>query len=131
MCRQIQAIPVIKDQDVPRFLENPLAFIPEEIEFDADLFSKRVKGLKIRTASAVPYIHIEKDINQTGWFELDTGLTLHDHAGEREDVTVDARLHALISEAAQKGQQRYKSCSCCAVIHGSSQRIFNRLRQQY
>lgn len=103
----IRAIPSIQGQAVPQFIENPLKFIPEEIEFDAELFSKRVKGLKVRTASAVPYINIEESAEQTGWFDVNAGLVIHDQAGETEDVFVGGgdKLNELIHEAVQLGQQ--------------------------
>ena len=49
----INNIPTISGIEVPHFLDNPLLFIPEEIKFDPDLFSKRVRGLKIRKSHSL------------------------------------------------------------------------------
>ena len=104
---QISKIPDIVNRDVPRFLENPIAFIPEEIEFDEDLFSKRVKGLKIRTSAAVPYVHIEPREGEEGWFDIDTGIVIHDNSGDAEDVLIedDPELRQRMAEAVENGEE--------------------------
>lgn len=75
----------IRGSDVPRFLENPEAFLPPEI--DLSEFSKRVKGLKTVVYNSRPYIHIRRDSG--GWFEGVAGIQLESlnepsEAGERE-----------------------------------------------
>ena len=102
---QIGRLPEINGTDVPRFLDNPKAFIPEEITFDEDLFSKRVKGLKIRRSSAVPFINLEPNDEKTGWFDINSGITLHDISGEEEDQIVDSvDVQKRLEEAAEAGQ---------------------------
>lgn len=84
----ICSIPPIRGIEVPHFLDNPLMYIPEEIEYDPDLFSKRVRGLKIRKSAAVPYIHIEPREGESGWFDVQTGISVRDSYGEEEDYTL-------------------------------------------
>ena len=103
---QIGAIPPVRGKDVPRFLENPLSFLPEKLVFDANQFSARVRGLKIRTARAVPYIHIEPDEENSGWFDLNTGITVHETSGETPDLNVeqDPELERQINDAIEAGE---------------------------
>ena len=101
------ALPPITDQAVPDFVENPLAYLPEEISFDAELFSQRVKGLKIRCFSAIPYVHTVPDPDKPGWFQIDTGFSL---CSEREDITAPSdtnpeELRQLITSAADHGDK--------------------------
>lgn len=66
----------IKGSDVPKFLDNPTAFLPEEVDIDLDDFSRRVKGIKIHKSTAVPYIRVERNKNDHGWFDVSTGIKL-------------------------------------------------------
>lgn len=72
----------IKDADVPAFLDNPLAFLPELVVFDPEIFSARVKGLKIARYSAVPYVHLEPSDQKRDWFSLNAGVYLKNEDGE-------------------------------------------------
>jgi len=99
---RVGQIPEICDTEVPRFLYNPLEFIPEDIPFDEDAFSKRVKGLKIRRSAAAPFIDIEPDGEGTGWFDVNCGVALHDEDGEQPDIVVDENE---LLKAANSGQE--------------------------
>lgn len=104
----ISKIPEITDTDVPRFIHNPLAFLPEDITFDADLFSKRVRGLKIKTARAVPYIRTENDGEEGKWFQVDIGVNLSsddDSDGQDQKLEDTPELRALIQKAAEHGEE--------------------------
>ncbi len=68
--------------EVPAFLDNPLRFLTEDIHFDADLFSARVKGLKILRSSAVPYVKIDANNSSQDWFTIETGVKLVNDEGE-------------------------------------------------
>lgn len=63
----------IQGTDVPRFLDNPEAFLPDEI--DLDLFSLRVKGVVPRRYNSQPYVELEQG-DSRDWFdasvEIDT-----------------------------------------------------------
>ncbi|WP_352419011.1 SNF2-related protein [Proteiniborus sp.] len=72
----------IKGTNVPRFIDNPLAFLPENIKISD--FSERVKGLKIRTYRARPFIHT-KNKGEGGWFDFETGVTLIDNNNTQID----------------------------------------------
>lgn len=63
----------IKEADVPRFINNPQAYLPDEIDLTG--FSDRVKGLKIRTYKTQPYIKTRKD-SEYGWFDFEVGVTI-------------------------------------------------------
>jgi hypothetical protein len=62
----------IRDADVPRFLENPEAFLPPGLDlFD---FSKRVVGFKTVVYNSRPYLHLRA--SQGGWFEGIPGIEI-------------------------------------------------------
>lgn len=59
---------VVRGSDVPRFMENPAAFLPDEI--DLSRFSPRVKGLVPHRYHSQPALSIRKS-GQRDWFETD------------------------------------------------------------
>lgn len=65
---------VIEGSQVPRFLENPEAFVPAGL--DLTEFSKRVIGFKTVVYNSRPYLHINP--SSGGWFEGVPGLELQD-----------------------------------------------------
>lgn len=77
---RINKIPVISGIDIPRFVENPEAFIPEDLGISLELFGERVRNLGIRVYHAQPFIHANK--NDRGWFEFETGYNVRDEEGE-------------------------------------------------
>lgn len=84
---KIKDLEHIKQDDIPRFVQNPSAFIPEDIDISLDSFSDRVKGLGIRVYKAQPYIHASK--NDHGWFDVDLGFGVTDDEGNsisKEDI---------------------------------------------
>lgn len=104
---EITAIPRIEGTDIPRFIHNPLSFLPEDLEFDANDFSQRVKGLKARTARVVSQIRIEKDEDDNGWFPVsfDTEL-IEDTEDELGEAIKDSpALQAKILQAAENGEE--------------------------
>lgn len=72
--RRLDALPPITGQDVPKFVKNPEAFLPEDVTLDLTAFSERVKGLKIRVYRAQPFLHATE--TERGWFTLDAGVRL-------------------------------------------------------
>lgn len=65
---------VVQGSQVPRFLENPEAFVPPGL--DLSEFSKRVIGFKTVVYNSRPYLHINP--SSGGWFEGVPGLELQD-----------------------------------------------------
>lgn len=76
---QIQSIGFIEEQDIPRFVQNPIAFIPEEIDISLEDFGERVKSLGIRVYKAQPFVNAVQSNN--GWFEYETGFEVRDNEG--------------------------------------------------
>lgn len=72
----INAIPPIKDAKIPEFTDNPYAFIPEDIDINEDIFSERVKGLKVYKSKAIPFVNIENDGESNDWFSYDSGINV-------------------------------------------------------
>ncbi|WP_175615432.1 DEAD/DEAH box helicase [Piscibacillus halophilus] len=70
----------IQGADIPRFVENPESFIPEDMEIPLENFSERVKNLGIKVYKAQPYVHANE--KERGWFDLDIGYKLKDELGE-------------------------------------------------
>lgn len=111
----------ITGSDVPKFLDNPTAFLPEEVEIDLDDFSRRVKGIKIHKSTAVPYIKVERNKNDHGWFDVSTGIKLvndddnsdvecskmvEDH-GESTSQELDINEFQNLMEEAKKNGDEY------------------------
>ena len=63
----------IRGTDVPRFLENPEAFLPDSI--DAGQFSLRVRGLIPQRYQAQPSFTFSEGKSR-GWFDVDLGVDL-------------------------------------------------------
>ncbi|WP_427338273.1 DEAD/DEAH box helicase [Caloranaerobacter sp. DY30410] len=64
----------IKEADVPRFINNPQAYLPDDIDLTG--FSDRVKGLKIRTYKTQPYVKA-KENSEYGWFDFEVGVAIN------------------------------------------------------
>lgn len=103
-------MPVIRGVDVPRFLDNPLSYIDEEIEFDQDDFANRVKGIKIHKSSAQPYVAIERKKDEPGWFEVSAGVRLEPYGDEYDSFKQECALDAeeyrqLVDKAKENGEE--------------------------
>lgn len=99
----------IKGVQVPKLINNPSAFLPESINLER--FSDRVKGLKIRTYKAQPFLHCNKDSN-SGWFDFNTGVKIREENlfenEEDNQVIVDEigvdEYEKLIKQAENNGE---------------------------
>ena len=63
----------LRGLDVPKFFDNPEAFLPDAIELDLADFSERVRGLVPVRYRSQPYIAVEPT-KQRGWFEATPGV---------------------------------------------------------
>jgi hypothetical protein len=63
----------LRGADVPRFLSNPEAFLPDEI--DLSLYSLRVRGIVPRRYNSQPYVRLQP-AEKRGWFEYDVRVDL-------------------------------------------------------
>lgn len=77
---QINDHGTIRDSDVPRFLANPEAFIPEGV--DLSLYGDRVKSVDIRVYNSRPYLHVRR--NPGGWLEGALEVETEDARGGEE-----------------------------------------------
>ena len=104
---QIAQFPELRGTQVPQFLDDPVSILPENFDFHADEFAERVKGLKIRTSTAVPYVNIDPDPNKPGWFNVDTGLTLRNTKDpDAPDTPCNSpELLALMEQAGSAGEK--------------------------
>ncbi|GAK41826.1 hypothetical protein TCA2_4318 [Paenibacillus sp. TCA20] len=93
----------IRGQDIPRFAENPEAFLPELGELDLSLFGERVRSLGIRVYKAQPYVHAEE--KGRGWFELNAGVSLVDSEGETNSNFSTEQFKDLINNAREAGAE--------------------------
>ncbi|SHD76669.1 DEAD/DEAH box helicase [Schnuerera ultunensis] len=96
----------IVGSNVPKLIDNPYEFLPDSI--DLEEFSDRVKGLKIRTYRAIPFIHC-KEGESTGWFDFDTGVNIRsstiDEQMENDEgsISID-EFQRLVEEASEKDE---------------------------
>jgi superfamily II DNA or RNA helicase len=58
----------VQGKDVPKFLDNPEAFVPDEI--DLEVFSLRVKGVVPRRYNSQPYVQLQEGESRD-WFDAD------------------------------------------------------------
>lgn len=108
---EIQHIPPVCGKDIPRFIKNPLEFLPESPAFSSEefqnQFAERVRGLKVRTARAMPYLNVrtaEDGKAQGSWLDILSGYKLEDEQGNDNDLTGMPEVSAQIAEAAQRGE---------------------------
>lgn len=76
---QVRKIAPINGSDIPKFIQNPVAFLPEELEISLEDFSDRVKNLGIRVYNAHPFVHA--NCSDNGWFDYETGYVFRDQEG--------------------------------------------------
>ncbi|QIZ08473.1 DEAD/DEAH box helicase [Priestia megaterium] len=100
---QLSQIPPIRGQQIPKFVENPEAFLPETNSIDMSVFSERVKSLGIQVYRAQPYVHASE--KERGWFELNIGLTAVDEHGETQHQFSDMEMETLINRARDNGEE--------------------------
>jgi len=82
--KKIKQLEPITNENIPAFVENPEAFLPEDIGISLDDLSERVRSLGIRVYKARPFIHANK--SDRGWFEYETGYKIEDHEGNEQTV---------------------------------------------
>jgi superfamily II DNA or RNA helicase len=71
----------IRDSDVPQFVLNPEAFLPESI--DLKYYSKRVKAIAPPVYNSRPYVHLRK--HKGGWLEGSVEIGTDDPTADPED----------------------------------------------
>lgn len=76
---KVAKLDTVLNKDIPKLVQNPAAFIPEDIDVSLDKFSDRVKSLGIRVYQAQPFVHADQ--NELGWFEFKTGYQVKDVEG--------------------------------------------------
>lgn len=72
---ELKRLPPITGADVPRFLDNPEAFLPDGVELSG--FSPRVKGLTPTRYNSRPYVHV-KPTKDRDWFEASFTVDLNE-----------------------------------------------------
>ena len=63
----------LRGADVPKFFDNPEAFLPDAVDIDLADFSERVRGLVPVRYRSQPYIAVERT-KRRGWFEASPGV---------------------------------------------------------
>lgn len=101
--QRIRQLPRIKGADIPKFAENPEAYLPEMEGLDLALFGERVKSLGIRVYRAQPFVHASEQ--ERGWFELDFGFSAQDENGEVGQIWEAPEMLNLINQAQQNGEE--------------------------
>lgn len=100
---KIKLMKPIIGQDVPKFLENPEAFLPESELIDLSQFSERVKSLGIRVYKAQPYVHASE--KERGWFDIETGITLTGSTVEDEQSLDVESFHQFLEDTKQQNEE--------------------------
>lgn len=100
---RIQQLPPVTGSDIPKFIENPEAFLPEIEGLDLSRFGERVKSLGIRVYRAQPFVHATEQ--ERGWFELDFGFAAQDENGEVHQTWEASEMQTLITKAQENGEE--------------------------
>lgn len=94
-------------QEVPEFLLNPEAFVPEGL--DLSEFSERVRGFKTRVYNSRPYVHVRSE--PRGWLDFDAGVQLEDVTASEQGEGPRAKgigiedFEALVDRARRSGER--------------------------
>lgn len=100
--KRVKSVLPILDAQVPVFIDNPQAFLPELGEYDLSLFSERVRSLGIQVYKAQPHVFAQE--KERGWFDLDIGFSALDENGETVADFEHDEIEDLIQKAKQKGE---------------------------
>ncbi|MDO7907574.1 DEAD/DEAH box helicase [Paenibacillus sp. JX-17] len=100
---QVHQIPPIIGANIPKFIENPDAFLPDIEGLDLSQFGERVKSLGIRVYRAQPFVHASE--HDRGWFDLDFGFTAQDENGEVHETWEASEMQSLIEHAQENGEE--------------------------
>ncbi len=73
--KKIKTQKTIKGNDYAKFIANPYQFIDEDINFDREKFSERVRGLKVVSYKAKPFVNANEN-EKLNWFEFTRGIEL-------------------------------------------------------
>lgn len=103
--QKINEIGKITGINIPRFVENPEAFLPEDLGLSLESFGERVRNLGIRVYRAQPFFHANK--NDRGWFEFETGYRVKDNEGEVLSNLPDDFFEEPDQEFKQLGEDEY------------------------
>lgn len=129
----------IQGSQVPRFVENPQAFLP--IEIDLEQFSKRVRGLRTLVYNSRPYLHIRP--SEGGWFEGIPGVRLEptqlktpertnaEDSGPEELEMSPQTYRNLAKKASQSGDEYVRHGDGWLRIDPSAANSFVKILDQY
>lgn len=99
---QINNMEPIRGSDIPKFVENPLAYLPD-MDIDLSLFGERVRELGIKVYRAQPYVHAKE--TDRGWFDLDIGIDATDEEGEIAHSFQMDEVKDLMEKAKENGDE--------------------------
>ncbi|NLT68989.1 MAG: DEAD/DEAH box helicase [Acidobacteria bacterium] len=129
----------IQGSQVPRFVENPQAFLP--IDIDLEQFSKRVRGLRTVVYNSRPYLHIRQ--SEEGWFEGIPGVRLESiqvktteddngqESGSKEPELSPETYRNLAKKAKQSGDEYVRHGDGWLRIDPSAANNFVKILDQY
>ncbi|MGQ7890670.1 DEAD/DEAH box helicase [Paenibacillus sp. WC2504] len=103
---KIKEVPTIQGDDIPRFAENPEAFLPDVEGIDLSLFGDRVKSLGIRVYRTQPFVHAKE--SDRGWFQIETGFSAVNETGEVWQSFKPDEFQQLIQEARNNGNEYFE-----------------------
>ncbi len=89
--RHLQGNAILSGPDVPRFFDNPEAFLPDAVDVELAHFSDRVRGLIPVRYRSQPYISVTR-AKRRGWFDASPSVEITEQAGEEELGTSDEQL---------------------------------------
>ncbi len=106
----------LRGSDVPRFFDNPEAFLPDAIEIDLAEFSERVRGLVPVRYRSQPYISVERT-KRRDWFEASPHVEV---TGEHAEDGIPDRsgAHGQQPQPEQLSPDEFRQLTEDAIANG-------------
>ena len=103
---QIATNSILHGTDVPKFLQNPEAFLPEGM--DLSDFSERVRGFRTRVYNSRPYLHVPR--KPGGWLDFEDikyGVRLDGNVDGEAEQEITADEYRKLADQAEASGERF------------------------
>ncbi len=102
---------------MPRFFDNPEAFLPDAIDIDLAEFSERVRGLVPVRYRSQPYISVERT-KRRGWFEAFPHVEVTGGGATGRDLDQSGALSERPQQPEQLSPREFRELAKHAIANG-------------
>ena len=107
----------LRGADVPRFFDNPEAFLPDAVDIDLAEFSERVRGLVPVRYRSQPYISVERT-KRRGWFEAFPHVEVTGGDADDGDLDQSGALGEQLQQPEQMSPDEFRELAEQAIAKG-------------